>query len=107
MRKNTFLFYVSAILLGFNITANGTQVRLLRAAYFDEKQSLNLHVLRTAGQHLEPGGRLIISFSDLDSVDAFRQEIERNGWIVDPVSTKAVTLKNHQWFAFVLSRREE
>lgn len=87
--------------------SNADQVRLLRAAYFDKKQSLNLQVLRTAAACLETGGRLIISFSDLDSIAVFRQEIDRNGWIVDPISSKSVSLDNHEWFAFVLSRREE
>lgn len=78
---------------------------MLQMAYLDHGQALNIEVLKQAKDYLNPDGRLIVSFSDLDSVPEFREQIELNGWSVVDNSDRPQHKNNHDWYAFVLARK--
>ena len=78
---------------------------MLQMAYLDHEQALNTEVLKQAKNYLNYDGRLVVTFSDLDSVPEFREQIDLNGWSIVDNSDRPQHKNNHDWYAFVLMRK--
>ena len=74
----------------------------LQMAYLDSEQRLNMYVLEHAHDYLNEGGKLIISFSDLDSVSEFQEHIDSYNWDIEEQSKEHRRKNGHKWYAFVL-----